>query len=618
MAIQTKIDGGKQAITFYKDTEPCAVYVDGELQQDVSFVPSELVQGTGSISYTSEYKKNQLNMEIQGTTYQYSHEGNITETQSLTPYASFVEDYTMSSYGRILRSVQPISLPDTTQDLYFSLIDYESIASQIPLYETLFLINEERTELYNLYAGGNAQFTQVPSNDTYYLGIADEEDAGNDNERCYNLFVQNAKLQVEYNVNTPTPQLPSPIENANNNGMTVTVHGKNLLDIGTQETVAEYWGNRASALTITNTGVSAKVLEYKAMWSNYIKRRFNTGTYTVSCKSDYDWRFLVFPYDTDGNRITTKPSGGNMGSFSWVSGGGYDCWTSNRPASSSRLTFTIPDSVASFEIGFGWIDKYDSAGATGAGVGTTYEISEMQLEVGNITNPVYVPYYGEELVIPTRLEASNGNILQSGTALADGKKISLLMTKFDKLIIDRNNNKVNYVLGSLYHEFKGDEYMTYASANGYNFYVCSLGTRVNWVGASADIRGNGFCNYLRPGNYYDLSTLYGFCGVNRYTNGVPGENYIGLWTDRQTSLADFRIWLRQKYNEGKPLIIVIKRDKALDYDITNTDLGQSLINLATENNINYIEVQGNGKAPAIPIKTTYAKWGGNIDNNNNT
>ena len=59
MAIVTKIDGGKQAITFNNDTEPCAVYVDGELQENVSFVP-QLAQGAGVVSYASEYKKNHI------------------------------------------------------------------------------------------------------------------------------------------------------------------------------------------------------------------------------------------------------------------------------------------------------------------------------------------------------------------------------------------------------------------------------------------------------------------------------------------------------------------------------------------------------------------------------
>ena len=115
MAIQTKIDGGKQAITFYKDTEPCAVYVDGELQQDVSFVPSELVQGTGSVSYTSEYKKNQINMEIQGTTEQGKYVGRIATTERLTPYSSYEEGIaaTHPYYSRILRSTQPVIFPAT-------------------------------------------------------------------------------------------------------------------------------------------------------------------------------------------------------------------------------------------------------------------------------------------------------------------------------------------------------------------------------------------------------------------------------------------------------------------------------------------------------------------------
>lgn len=69
MAIITKIDGGKQAITFNNDNEPVAVYVDGQLQESISFVPKSAT-GTTSVTYESEYKKNLLELDVEGNTEQ--------------------------------------------------------------------------------------------------------------------------------------------------------------------------------------------------------------------------------------------------------------------------------------------------------------------------------------------------------------------------------------------------------------------------------------------------------------------------------------------------------------------------------------------------------------------
>ena len=68
MAIKTFINGQESGvITFKGDTEPCAVYVNGERQGNVSYIP-ELIEGENSVSYNSEYKKNIRTMQIEGNT----------------------------------------------------------------------------------------------------------------------------------------------------------------------------------------------------------------------------------------------------------------------------------------------------------------------------------------------------------------------------------------------------------------------------------------------------------------------------------------------------------------------------------------------------------------------
>ena len=71
MARKTYVDGGKKAIVYNNDCEPVRVYVDGELQSDISYT-EQSVAGEKSVTYESEYKKNLLSLEIEGKTEQNS------------------------------------------------------------------------------------------------------------------------------------------------------------------------------------------------------------------------------------------------------------------------------------------------------------------------------------------------------------------------------------------------------------------------------------------------------------------------------------------------------------------------------------------------------------------
>lgn len=70
MAIKTFINGQENGvITYLGDTEPCAVYVNGERQDNISYIPT-LAEGEDSASYKSEYKNNLRTLQIEGNTEQ--------------------------------------------------------------------------------------------------------------------------------------------------------------------------------------------------------------------------------------------------------------------------------------------------------------------------------------------------------------------------------------------------------------------------------------------------------------------------------------------------------------------------------------------------------------------
>lgn len=75
MAIKTFINGQENGvITFKDDTEPCAVYVNGERQDNISYIPT-LAEGVDSATYTSEYKNNLRSLQIEGNTVQETYRG---------------------------------------------------------------------------------------------------------------------------------------------------------------------------------------------------------------------------------------------------------------------------------------------------------------------------------------------------------------------------------------------------------------------------------------------------------------------------------------------------------------------------------------------------------------
>lgn len=58
-----------KCILFKDDTEPCAVYVNGERQDNISYIPTS-AEGADSVSYKSEYKNNLRTLQIKGNTVQ--------------------------------------------------------------------------------------------------------------------------------------------------------------------------------------------------------------------------------------------------------------------------------------------------------------------------------------------------------------------------------------------------------------------------------------------------------------------------------------------------------------------------------------------------------------------
>ncbi len=432
MATQTIIDGGKQAITFNNDTEPLAIYVDGELQQNVSFVPQP-AQGTGVVSYASEYKKNHIKYEIQGATSQ---------------------------------------------------------------------------------------------------------------------------------AETPSPDTPIPIENANSEGMSVILHGENLFnqeDLLTDNnfTKAEY--NGEECIMIVPTSAANKVFNCDVP-AGVVSLTFdfvhpNTGG-----------GFAIYYICDDGTTIY----------------GGYNA---ESPVTEFRKYSFIKTSTKRIVgIRFNFFSIAEKR---------PYYIKNFMLNIGE-PKP-YEPYFREEIAIPASVDITN-----DGTTTT----VQLPFSIYDKLTVDRVTNEVIYHQGAGYKELRGIETFSRQTLTGeiprFKILPSTLGFE--------QLNGDGYCSHFIVGE-----TVY--FGNDPTDFGNPKS--ISFVYDAN-SVEAFKSWLAAQYAAGTPVTILAEYTEVNPIDITNTTLGQSLLNLATQNQTNYIEVLGNANAPETPIKLTYAKWGELVENNGNT
>jgi hypothetical protein len=141
------------------------------------------------------------------------------------------------------------------------------------------------------------------------------------------------------------------------------------------------------------------------------------------------------------------------------------------------------------------------------------------------------------------------------------------------------------------------DYGAYAQQQGYgNYYVLNI----NYFFKVLPTYLKSYCSHFK---------LVKEQHPQPYNSFVDSNNLLIFVTDRETSKEDWIAWLRQKYAEGDPVTVLVKRKTTLDYDITNTDLGISILDLT--NKIPYsticLEVSS---GLTVPITVNYAKWGG--------
>ncbi|MBQ7912899.1 MAG: hypothetical protein IJ308_04025 [Clostridia bacterium] len=195
----------------------------------------------------------------------------------------------------------------------------------------------------------------------------------------------------------------------------------------------------------------------------------------------------------------------------------------------------------------------------------------------------FEPYYEPQSVaIPSTLTLSDGSTLEMTFAKIDDSA--------DRLVVDTVNKKVAYESRTKELVLKGTEVWSRTSGGLALFNIDPKGATTEY---------KGFCNYY----IYDMWRKMERC-VSLYGNAlyVVDSNYD---TTDTTSPERFNSWLADRYAEGNPMRVVYKIATPITTDITDTDLGKSLLSLCTYDGTTIVEASGEG--PTSQLTVSYWK-----------
>ena len=332
---------------------------------------------------------------------------------------------------------------------------------------------------------------------------------------------------------TPTPEAPVSIQNANDSGMNVVLHGKNLATAQqafNQKTLVTKQGRTC----IHDKGYSAFRLP------NGFKEKTR---YTVS-----------FDVLLEKNPNATN-SGAPMVFFVKYVGVSTN-WNRDTIAITKftsefqRVTFTT---LANQTIDY--IGPYTNTDSYFPYV----DVNTFQFEEGTVATE-YEPYFREEIYIPTEVDAN-------------GKSVSLLLSGYDKLTVDKRNGTAEYHSG-VYRKLNGQEPM------GQKTGIPGVYILFSDIGYSGLASGNGYCTHFKLGDGMSIRNDLGF-GANQ--SGIvlySPENF--------TTIDELRAYLKAQSENGTPVEILAELTSPKEYDISKTELGQALLSLSTQAGKNYI------------------------------
>ena len=354
---------------------------------------------------------------------------------------------------------------------------------------------------------------------------------------------------------TPTPEAPIPIQNTNDNGMSVTLHGKNLA------TAEQFCKNFARFSMVEFDGKECVNFRQDNNGKFVLDGGFKPNTqYTISFDG-----FREIAYGTNegnGNAFYITYEDGTESSLAMT----LDVW--------KHYKITTLEGKTVINIGQKNVD-YRS--------GFFIDINTFMLQEGAVADPIYVPYFEPTIIeIPTSIDVN-------------GESVPLTFSKHDKLTVDGLNGKVTYTQGSAMYSYTGEE-------TGTSKLSVVSGNGNNYRSFYSSLFGKG-----------DLRCLYNKCYNSHFEKGdwnplsLPGtyvarNTDIIFRTDGVQTLDEFKAFLAEQYANGTPVTFISQRETPIEHDITSTDLGQALLSLCVPKGENgTLEITSNLEPTSLDV-----------------
>ena len=580
MAIKTYINGSENGtITFKGDTEPCAVYVNGERQDNISYIPQE-VKGEKSVRYKSEYKNNIRTLIIDGNTYQQTEpstpivEQAISSGDFTSTGSNFIAYYITTEQFTALQEWATDKGYTGNFNLFVSVKNTGEIPTGFSVVAGSSLddilaggINTTTIYYNSLYDGEIKNTVTVNSSNTVYIGIGNADDGVGEGAGEYlNLFLSNFTLclqPTEYK-GMPSPENPSAVKDLNDNGVSIALQGINLLD------------KSKFPATQTIKGIT---------WTNN-----GDGTITANGTAESGSGFRLDTFYIEGNKTYLMrgcPKGGASNKYFMFEGYGN---IGSDLGSGIIKTVSGSDSVKCSPI------LYIATGYTVSNLVFIPELFDLTSIYGEGNEPTtveqflkdypdYEPYFNKTVQIPSSVALPGGTSLEMRLAKV-GNKADKLNLKGARVIYSQNTERITLT---------GEE-SGWSETDGK--YKYSPGKTL--------IANSGYCTHF----------ILSGTGKNN-TFGVESDG-ITFKTDVATGLENFKAWLKAQSDAGNAVQVTVALANPVEYDITDTEAGQNILALSayTKNLTNIIKATPNGTAnPDVSsISVSYAKWGANLNN----
>ena len=226
------------------------------------------------------------------------------------------------------------------------------------------------------------------------------------------------------------------------------------------------------------------------------------------------------------------------------------------------------------------------------------QLRNVQIVEGTEAKP-YSPYFNEQVTIPASVEL-DGTTVELNMASVSLTDEGGTYTATDYLTIDRGAKRVLYYQNVGKKTLtSGMDWSTY-TYNGNLLFILrdNIGARKNYN----PILANKYLGYRTVG--FILSKDYGITTDAQFW----GMSYrLTLRDTRFDNLTDFKADLDQN-----PLIVEYGLAEEITHDITNTNLGISLLDLTNKIPCGTIIIDASANLD-VPVSVNYADWGGKYE-----